>query len=162
MDFILPCFPSDFYMVIDTLDNAAKYYSLHKGIKEAFHFLQTTDLVAIQAGKHVIGDDIFAIVQEYETTDAANEKMESHRQYIDVQYMIGGAELVGHAMMKGQPIAKEYDAENDFMLYADAPSFYTKMETGTFMIFFPTDPHMPCIKTGEPAWVKKVVVKVKV
>ena len=148
-------------MIIDRLEHAARYYSIHARIEAAFHYLQTTDLANIAPGKYVIdGDNLFAIVQEYETTDSATEQMEAHRKYIDVQYMINGAELVGHALLNGHTIAKEYDAADDFMLYANAPSFFTRMDAGTFMIFFPTDLHMPCIKDGDAAKVKKVVVKV--
>lgn len=150
-------------MIIDLLENAEKYAAVHKRISLAFHYLQTTDLDKIAPGKYAIdGDNIFAIVQEYKTMDAANEEMESHRKYIDVQYMIKGAELVGHEYLKGQMPSKEYDATEDFMLFPGTPSFFTKMEAGTFMVFFPTDLHMPCIRVDEAAMVKKAVVKVKV
>jgi YhcH/YjgK/YiaL family protein len=148
-------------MIIDRLEHAARYYTEHARIEAAFHYLKTTDLTGIAPGKYPIdGDNLFAIVQEYDTMDSATEQMEAHRKYIDVQYMIAGAELVGHAMLNGQTISKEYDAATDFLLYADAPSFFTRMDAGTFMVFFPTDLHMPCIKDGDTAKVKKVVVKV--
>ncbi len=131
-------------------------------MQDAFNYLRQTDLAALAPGKYTIGDSIFAIVQEYDTMDVAGEQMESHKKYIDVQYMINGAELVGHAMCDNLTVSKEYDATEDYMLYADKPSFFTQMAAGTFMIFFPTDPHMPCIKSGESARVKKVVVKVAV
>jgi len=150
-------------MIIDLLCNCGNYEAVHKRMKIAFHFLQTTNLYTLASGRHVIDDDdIYAIVQEYETLDAATEEMESHKKYIDIQYMIRGTELVGHAFLKDQEISKEYSSENDFMQYADAPSFFTKMEEGTFMIFFPTDLHMPCIRISEPAQVKKIVIKVRV
>src|ERR1035437_4233585 len=101
-------------MIIDRLENALTYNALHKRISAAFRYLQTTNLVTIAPGKYEIeGDDLFAIVQEYDTMDAANEQMESHKKYIDVQYMIQGEELVGHGLLKDQKIAKEYDPEND-------------------------------------------------
>lgn len=150
-------------MIIDTLARAHLYAALHEGISRAFHYLQHTDLKALPVGKHLIdGDKLFAIVQEYDTMDAANEKMESHRRYIDVQYVITGRELVGHCMLAGQQISKEYSEEEDYMLYADAPEFFTRFDEGTFMVFFPTDPHMPCISTGAAGRVKKIVVKVSV
>ena len=153
---------STLYMIIDRLENALIYSALHKKIGAAFHYLQTTDLALIAPGRYEIeGNDLFAIVQEYDTMDSAGEQMESHKKYFDVQYMIHGEELVGHAILNGHTIAKEYDLENDFMLYADAPSFFSKMAAGTFMVFFPHDLHMPCIKQHEPERVKKVVVKVK-
>lgn len=148
-------------MIIDRLEHASRYYSINARIEAAFRYLQTTDLYNIAPGKYAIdGDNLFAIVQEYDTMDSATEQMEAHRRYIDVQYMISGAELVGHALLDGHTVAKEYDAEADFMLYADAPSFFTLMDAGTFMVFYPTDLHMPCIKDGDIAKVKKVVVKV--
>jgi YhcH/YjgK/YiaL family protein len=150
-------------MIIDLLNNWTNYEAVHKRMKDAFLFLQATDLNAIGAGTHLIDtDDLYAIVQEYETLDIVNEQMESHRKYIDLQYMIHGTEMVGYSSLKNQAISKDYQSENDFMLYADAPSFFTIMEAGTFMIFFPTDLHMPCIKINEPALVKKIVIKMKI
>ena len=150
-------------MIIDRLSNAHRYYGVHKRIEEAFRYLQDTDLAAIAPGKYAIdGEAVFAIVQMYDTMDAANEQMESHEKYVDVQYMISGAELVGHALLHDHVVSKAYNAETDFMLYADKPSFFTRMDAGTFMVFFPSDLHMPCIEIGEPAPVKKVVVKILV
>ncbi len=149
-------------MIIDRLENAAQYLSVHTRIGEAFHYLQTTDLLTIPPGKYAIdSNDVFAIVQEYETINADSEQMESHKKYIDVQYMISGSELVGHALFHKQSPSKPYDPENDFMLFADKPSFFSALDAGTFMVFFPTDLHMPCIMAGNPTMVKKVVVKVR-
>jgi len=148
-------------MIIDKLANAGLYKGVHERIGAAFDYLQRTDLASIAAGKYAIdGDNVFAIVQEYETMDSAAEQMESHKKYFDVQYMINGEELVGHAFSKGLTVSKEYDAAGEFMLYKDAPEFFTKLSAGTFMVFFPEDAHMPCISTGVKGMVKKVVVKV--
>lgn len=150
-------------MIIDVLSNAHLYQHINEHIAAAFHYLHTSDLASIPEGKYTIdGDDLFAIVQEYETLDAANEQMEAHRKYIDVQYVIQGEELVGHAFLGNQQLSKEYSEEEDFLLVPDVPDFFTCFKTGMFMIFFPTDLHMPCIKVNETARVKKVVVKVKI
>ena len=94
-------------MIIDKLENAGRYILMHHGIAKAFSWLQITDLNTIVAGKYFIeGDNIFAIVQEYETLDAASEQMEAHQKYIDVQYMIRGEELVGLALLSNQAISK--------------------------------------------------------
>ncbi|QEC65939.1 DUF386 domain-containing protein [Panacibacter ginsenosidivorans] len=148
-------------MIIDRLDNAHHYSLMHSGIAKAFEWLQMTDLHTIDAGKYFIdAENIFAIVQEYETLDATNEQMEAHKKYIDVQYMINGEELVGLALLSNQAISKPYEEETDFLQVADAPSFFATLSAGNFMIFYPTDLHMPCIKINTPAMVKKVVVKV--
>lgn len=150
-------------MILDTLENASLYTSLHPGISKAFVWLQATDLINISPGKYFIDEEnIFVIVQEYETLDASDEQMEAHRKYIDVQYMIKGAEMVGISLLKDQTVSKVYEAETDFLLYADPPSFFAILSKGNFMIFFPTDLHMPCITIHEPAMVKKAVVKVRI
>lgn len=150
-------------MIVDQLDNAHLYSGISTQINKAFDYLQNNKLETIPAGKYVLdGNDLFAIVQEYDTLDSATEQMESHRKYIDVQYMIEGAELVGHALLQDQRPSKEYDTENDYMLFAEKPTFFTKMEAGTFMVFFPSDLHMPCIKDVNAARVKKIVIKVKI
>lgn len=150
-------------MIIDTLENASRYHALSNSITKAFDYLCNTDLKNITPGKYEIdGDNLFVIVQEYETLDAANEQMEAHKKYIDVQYMIDGAEQVGHAILKDQVPSTAYDEAADFMLFSEPPSFFSKLDTGMFMIFLPTDLHMPCIKINEPAIVKKAVIKVKV
>lgn len=149
-------------MVIDHLSNCEQYAHLKPGINKAFAYLLNTDLQNVEPGKYKIdGDNIFAIVQEYHTLDAATEQMEAHRKYIDVQYIISGEELVGHAFLSDQQLSKEYSEEDDFLLVPDVPDFFTCFKAGMFMIFFPTDLHMPCIKIEKPATVKKVVIKVK-
>ena len=148
-------------MVIDKLEHAHRYSAMGEGIARALKYLQETDLVNVSLGKHIIdGDRLFAIVQEYDTMDSAAEQMESHRKYTDVQYVVSGAELVGHSILSGQQVSKAYSDEEDFMLYADRPDFFSRFYAGTFMIFFPTDLHMPCIKDGDAVKVRKVVVKV--
>jgi len=149
-------------MIIDTLNNASRYYSLKEGIEQAFEYLKVADLNSIEPGKYEIdGENLFAIVQEYETLSPAGEQMESHKKYIDVQYMIYGEEMVGHMLRTNQEPSVAYDAEKDFMLFAEEPTFYTKLQQGTFMVFFPSDLHMPSLQVDKPAIVKKVVVKVK-
>ncbi len=151
-------------MVIDQLSNSQQYAVLGAGISRAFDFLKEPETAALQPGKyHLDGDKLFAIIQEYDTLDSATEQMESHRKYIDVQYVISGEEMVGLALLKDQQVSKPYSDAEDFMLYKDAPEFYVKLSAGMFMIFYPTDPHMPCLRVNDtPEKIKKVVVKVAV
>ncbi len=150
-------------MIIDRLENAANYFPIHQLAPAAFHYLQNTDLANLAPGQYSIdGDNLFAIVQIYETLDPENEVMESHKKYIDIHYMVKGTELVGHALLKDHTVTKEYDEEKDFMLYSDEPTFFSKLETGTFMLFYPTDLHMPCLEINGKEFIKKVVIKMKV
>lgn len=150
-------------MVIDHLQHAAKYYHLGTGIEKALRFLQENDLLSLENGKHpIIEDQVFAMVQEYETKDPALEKLESHKKFIDVQYVVKGAERMGHALLATQTPSRAYNPEDDYMLFDEKPAFFSLIKEGMFTIFYPTDLHMPCIQDHEASWVKKIVIKVSV
>jgi YhcH/YjgK/YiaL family protein len=150
-------------MILDTLQNAPLYYRLGIRFIRAFEYLAQTDLVSLEKGKYEIdGANIFAVVNEYDTVDAANEQMESHRKYIDIQYIVTGSELVGHDFLQEQIPSKAYDEAADYQLFAAHPMFFSRLEKGMFAIFFPSDLHMPNIKVSTPMAVKKVVIKIAV
>ena len=147
-------------MVIDQLSNAASYYGMGTLIEKALRFLQHTDLNTLENGKHELeGDALFAIVQEYDTKDPAQEKLESHKKYIDVQFVVSGTEKMGHALLKKQTPSRAYNPEDDYMLFDETPDFFSIVNEGMFTIFFPTDLHMPCIRNGSSSHVKKIVIK---
>lgn len=147
-------------MIIDRLENASLYDALGERITKAFHFLNTTELDRLEQGSHEIeGDDIFAIVNEYNTQIYKEQALEAHREYIDVQYMVEGEELMGYCAFSGQSPSKGYSVSEDYALYREEPSF-VEMKKGMFAIFFPTDLHMPGMGKSERP-VKKIVVKVR-
>src|SRR5690349_12914404 len=150
-------------MVIDKLENAENYNGLGEGISKALSYLQSTDFSQLQPGKYEIdGDQPFAVISEYQTKNIRDEKLESHRKYMDIQYIVSGVELMGMTLLNNQPPSREYDESRDFMLYDDEPDFFIKVSAGMFTIFYPTDLHMPSIEVGEPAGIKKVVMKIHV
>lgn len=148
-------------MIADKIENAGLYRNLSSGIKAGLEFVQKTDLLAIEPGEYNIAEGIFAIVAEYQTKPAIESKPEAHKKYIDIQYIIKGEEYIGYAPLENQEIATEYDEKNDFM-FLDAEISFTKMTTGMFAIYYPTDIHQPGIVIDKPAAIKKVVVKVAV
>ena len=150
-------------MITDKLERAQTYDKLGAGIAAGLAFLRRTDLATLTTGKHVIdGDKLFAIVQEYDTLDAYSEKMEAHKKYIDIQYLCTGRELVGLALLDGQMPSQPYSEKEDYMLFDERPDYFAPLGNDTFMIFYPTDLHMPCIRMEVAARVRKIVVKVAV
>ncbi|HAI85169.1 MAG TPA: YhcH/YjgK/YiaL family protein, partial [Chitinophagaceae bacterium] len=76
-------------MIIDTLANANRYEQLHPLFSKAFSYLKNTDFIHLPKGKYTIdGEQLFAIVNEYDTVDAANEQCEAHKKYIDIQFIV--------------------------------------------------------------------------
>lgn len=150
-------------MIIDTLQNAALYHGLGPSFIKAFEYLKTTDFSKVEKGKYEIdGANVFAIVNEYDTVAASGEKMEAHKKHIDVQYIVSGTEQIGHDFLQQQVPSKAYDAEADYMLFAEQPVFFSTLQQGMFAIFYPTDLHMPNIMAGKVSPVKKVVIKIRI
>ncbi|GMU96200.1 YhcH/YjgK/YiaL family protein [Ignavibacterium album] len=149
-------------MIIDHIENRNLYSSLNSDIKKALDYLSATDFGEIESGKYEIdGENIFAIVSEYKTKDLSKGKPESHRKYIDVQYVFSGEEFIGYAPLADQKIAEEYNETNDITFY-DCDQSLCLIQKNMFAIFFPTDIHMPGIRVNNSLPVKKIVVKVKV
>lgn len=146
-------------MILDTLENYQLYSTINERIAKGFAFLRNTDLDAIPSGKHDIeGDTIFALVQEYQTKPLNECKLESHKKYIDIQYVIRGEEFMGVTTKKNQLIL-EQDEDKDYTFYEGTTSL-VRVSKGMFTIFFPDDLHQPCVQTESAAEVKKVVIKV--
>ena len=148
-------------MIIDKIENAHIYKMIGERISKSFEYIKATDLKTLPTGKYAIdGENIFALVSEYKTKPESEGKLEAHRKYIDVQYVISGEEFMGYVPLGNQQILEPYKEENDIVFFTGDKSF-TKVSEGMFAIFFPEDVHMPGISTGKISDVKKLVIKVR-
>ncbi|MEI2691972.1 MAG: YhcH/YjgK/YiaL family protein [Anaerolineae bacterium] len=147
-------------MIIDLLVNAPQYEGLSPRIRQAFDFLQQTDLAALALGIHEIdGRALYASVQTFSTHPLAEGGWEAHRRYLDLHYVIEGAERIGYAPA-GSLSPGAYDAENDFMLLSGEAGALVPVPSGAFMLLWPNEAHMPGLAVDEPAMLRKVVVKI--
>lgn len=149
-------------MIIDKIENSHRYKGLNTRIEKTFEYIRNTDLKNIQPGKYEIdGENVFALISDYKTKPESEGKLEAHRKYIDVQYVIEGEELMGYSPLGNQEILEPYKEENDIIFFKGEKSF-TKVSSGMFAIFFPEDVHMPGISSENISEVKKLVIKVRV
>jgi YhcH/YjgK/YiaL family protein len=151
-------------MILDTLDQAARYSALSPRFTAAFAFLrQVTDATSL--GRHEIaGDEVFALVQQHLTKPVRERQYESHRKYIDIQFLQRGREVMYWAPLALlSHVTMPFDEKQDAALYGLIPDGVPLAVTaGQFTIFYPEDGHVPSCAWGEPAEVRKVVVKVRV
>jgi len=148
-------------MIIDQLKNSGTYAVLGERIAIALKYISETDFSAVEPGKYPIdGDLIYAAVSEYHTKPVSECKIEAHKKYIDVQYIISGKETMGVTLLNGQVPSVPYNEEKDCVFY-DEPTSPVNFEAGMFAVYFPQDLHQPCISIGKGCMVKKVVVKVR-
>lgn len=147
-------------MIKDKLQNAKTYYNLSENLKKGFEWLKNTDLENIADGKYEIdGNSVYASVQTYETK--LDAKYESHRNYIDIQYMIKGCEKIGITDLNNCKTCIPYDSERDLEFYdINCKEEFIELPAKTFVVFYPHDAHKPSIAIDKQTNVKKVVVKV--
>ncbi|MDD2994722.1 MAG: YhcH/YjgK/YiaL family protein [Paludibacter sp.] len=148
-------------MILDTLKNSDKYCSVHPRFKKAFDYLKNTDLVALPAGKiELEGADLVINVVDITAKPEADAKMESHKEYIDIQVPVGKAETMGWIALDAcKDVTLPYDAEKDIMFFADKATSFLNVQPYEFVVFFPEDAHQPGIGTGQ---YRKIIVKVRV
>lgn len=150
-------------MIADTLDNAELYYNLHRNLKKAFEFIFDYVKNNKPAGRYEIeGEEVFALVQEYETCAENEKKWESHEKYIDLQYVAAGAEGMGWGLKADFKPSCEYDEQKDIVFYKDSEGTRVKVPARGFAVFFPEDIHKPGCIWKNSTQVKKIVVKIKV
>jgi len=147
-------------MIIDRIENAALYYSIHPKFKQAFDYLNSIDVQSIPVGRHEIDDKMYVLVQEYVTKTKEEGKWEAHRRYIDLQFVVQGAEGMGYANIHHLQQG-EYISEKDFLpLFGEGDQ--VALKSGCFVLLFPEDAHMPSMALGEPAPARKIVLKIAV
>lgn len=148
-------------MIIDSLENAEKYYSVHPRFAKAFEYLKSQDLQALEVGKYVIEEGaLTAAVTAKDGVKAEEAKFEAHNKFIDIQVVISNNEKMGWSTRSTckDPVA-DYNPEKDVIFFKDKPGMYFELKPAQFVIFFPEDVHAPMIGEGP---IKKLVVKVKI
>ena len=149
-------------MILDQIENSALYSGMSENLKKGFDFLKNSDLANLAPGKYEIdGQEVFALVSEYQSKEHQDCRLEAHHTYTDIQYIVSGKEFIGFATLNNQEVLTPFNPEKDIVFYTGeaTPLF---LEAGMFAVFFPQDVHRPCMQIDGPENVKKVVVKLKV
>lgn len=145
-------------------DLASSFAWLPTPLKTAVEHLKTTDFAALPAGNYELqGHDIRVQVVDMLTRPQADTRPEVHRQYVDVQFLVQGAEKIGVAVDTGHNLVfSDQLAERDLLLYTDVDNESAlTMTPGSFAVFFPTDVHRPGCVVDQPQAIRKVVIKVR-
>lgn len=150
-------------MILDTHSNLRHYAPLFRGVDPAplFDWLQNCRDVGPGAKIEFAGDKLFAktLLQDTGARDAF--RWETHREYIDLQYIIGGGEIIEWAPAPKLSANVPYDASTDFQFYAPAPAeALLTMTDGLFVFLFPGDGHKPLVTDGANSQVRKVIAKI--
>ncbi len=142
---------------------AVYYYNNPQRWQQAFQFLKTANLNELSSGRQELdGKHLYISVDAYISKDKNETRYESHRKYIDIQYIIEGEEQMGLTTLDKVKVTEPYNGEKDIAFYAFDGGDYIKATPDNFLVFFPEDVHRPMIKLNENTKVKKIVVKIEV
>ncbi len=138
---------------------------LSENLQLGLKYILETDFSNMENGTYEIkGKDVFAIVNTYDTEAAEAKKPERHVEYIDIQYLNKGSEIIYYDEdIKNLKLVEDYAEERDLLFYEDfSEQNQVVLGQKVFAIFFPWEYHRPGCKIGEnKESVQKIVVKVR-
>ena len=155
--------------------NLIKEQAETKKFKHAFEYLENVlnvntfeykRLSSLPIGafeKVELDSNNFGLEQVYMSKSKEECFFESHKKYIDVQFILEGEEIIEVANKDNLVVSMSYNEDMDLIKYHTTDdASVVRLKKGDVAIFYPEDAHMPCVKIGESVKVIKTVVKVAV
>ena len=90
-----------------------------------------------------------------------NAQLEAHREFLDIQYIVKGKEVVGWAPVDTLTPADEFNTAKDKGMYT-GKNYPMEIEAGYCYVVYPEDAHAPGTYLEESCEVTKLVIKLKV
>ena len=147
-------------MILDSLENAERCYSINSGLRKAFEFLKTMDVSSLEGRIDIDADRVYAMVIRGEGLGHGGVQLETHRKYIDIQFGVGGLNEFGWKPARECiTVTRPFDEADDYGFFGEEPDVWIPVKPGQYAIFFPEDAHTP--KGGKGA-LHKILVKVAV
>lgn len=151
-------------MIIDNIKNSGRYLNSHKNIAAALQYItEHADDPDLKDGSYpIIPDEVIVHVLTKETHAREEARMEIHKNFMDIHYIIRGAERCGIA-----PLAEEsgidYNQDTDNGFWDCKDTYDILIGEGEFYAVWPTEPHCPLCNAGDRAeTIRKIICKVKV
>lgn len=146
-------------MIIGNIKNISAYKGLSGGIDKAIDFVLNAS-PDIAEGKHEIdGKNVYASVVTKDTKPLEEAKFEAHREYLDLQFILDGGEVMGYAPADTMTESVAYNPEKD-ILFLKGDGSFIDVNKGDFYIVHPFDAHAPGLGKV-PGKFKKIIVKIK-
>lgn len=150
-------------MILDTHQNLHSYASIFCDVDCAtvFRWLEKCESYQPDTKVDFHGDKLFARILRPTTVPSAESRWENHREYVDLQYVVGGGEIIEWSPASDLVSVGAYDADRDVQFYQEtSPTQRLVMNNGLLVFFFPDDAHKPQVADGIHSHVHKAVVKI--
>lgn len=146
-------------MIICPWSELGRYAPIIPGLEEAIKVVNS--ITSLEKATYPCGDGNKVSVAGGPTKAAKDSQLEAHRQYLDVQYMVKGSEVMGWAPLDTLTPSGEFDQEKDVGKYTGECTF-VNIQEGWCYVVFPEDAHMPAVHLDQPLNYQKMIIKLKV
>lgn len=148
-------------MIYDHIANNLIYRPAHPGFALAFAYLAEFDPETKDGKYELDGDRVIAHVQSYRTAAPGLLQYESHREYLDLQFVARGEEIIYHSRLDKLVPTDSYDPVKDGIHYRGEDTQALVMRPGDFAVLYPQDGHKARCILHQECDVKKVVFKIR-
>lgn len=150
------------YLVSENNENI-NHDSLEEKCFDAVNYLLQLRGDDLSSGKHIVNDNFFYNVIEYDTTDDADKLFESHRKYVDIQMLLAGEEIMQVVDIDRLRETVAYNPIKDCTLYKPSlNSASIVLRPNSVMVLYPKDGHRSMAYSGVASHVLKVVGKIRI
>ena len=137
-------------------------FKMEKKLERALEIIEDLDWETVECGRYDVDDELYYMVQEYETKYPEQARYEAHEKYVDIQYIVKGIERMEFAETSKLKVTEAYNPEKD-VKFLEEPKVIDAsiVEAGDYRIFYPEDAHRPglCVN-NTPSKVKKILAKI--
>lgn len=141
----------------------SRYSETAEKVKMAVEYISALDKENLKPGIYEVDDYFYYLVQEYHTKPIWECVLESHRKYIDIQWIAEGEEAIDVIDIARLQIDKAYSEKKDVMFWKPVQGMMRiYLKAGTYAVLYPENAHMRCISPCNPNQVKKIIGKVRI
>ena len=135
---------------------------MEQKLARALEIIEDLDWETVECGRYDVDDELYYMVQEYETKFPEEARYEAHEKYVDIQYIVKGVERMEFAETSKLKVTEKYNPEKDVKVLKEPKVIDASIvEEGDYRIFYPEDAHRPglCVN-NTPSKVKKILAKI--
>lgn len=146
-------------MIVDKISNMMNYKELLPYVENGMKAVDA--LETLEVGRYEFEGGYF-MVQKGTTTQAEEKPFEAHRNYLDIQIVVEGAEEMGWDDIADCEVTSPYNPDKDMEKMNGTYKHTMLISAGMFYAVFPQDAHRPCMHMTEPHDYTKIVMKLPV
>lgn len=146
-------------MIVDSIQHIRDYEALLPCLEQGL--VAMGDASGLEPGRYEFEGGFF-LVQEGDTTPLDQGTFEAHRKFIDVQFLLEGAEEIAWQEYGDLTCAIAYDEASDKERLDGGREHHLLVSEGMFWAAFPHDGHKAIAHVDAPHHYRKVVMKLPV